>query len=81
MDGLNTSISLEDEFWVLLRQMAEQNRSTTSTFIELSGLSPSHGNLSSFLRLLVLEGLQKRLSKAEAEVITLRKQLAKQRAG
>jgi predicted DNA-binding ribbon-helix-helix protein len=50
--GHKTSVSLENEFWDGLRKIVEARRSTLSDL--LASLGPQ-GNLSSAIRLLVLE--------------------------
>jgi predicted DNA-binding ribbon-helix-helix protein len=58
--GHPTSISLEDEFWDVLRAIcAEQNRSLGSLVTEID--AKRSGNLSSALRLYVLADLQEKL--------------------
>jgi predicted DNA-binding ribbon-helix-helix protein len=58
--GHPTSISLEDEFWDVLRAIcAEQNRSLGSLVTEID--AKRSGNLSSALRLYVLASLQEKL--------------------
>lgn len=54
--GHKTSISLEEPFWVLLKELAEQDdKSLTALILEID--SKRKGSLSSALRLHVLETL------------------------
>jgi predicted DNA-binding ribbon-helix-helix protein len=62
--GHSTSISLEDEFWAELKRIAAERAVPLSTLVaEVDGLR-SKGNLSSALRLTVLQDLQARLAAA-----------------
>jgi len=58
--GHKTSVSLEDAFWTGLKEIAASQQSTISTLItEIDGRRQG-GNLSSTLRLFVLEFYQER---------------------
>lgn len=58
--GHKTSISLEDPFWVLLKNLAErQKKPMTALILEID--STRKGSLSSALRLYVLETLSQKL--------------------
>ena len=52
--GRKTSISLEDEFWAALGELAAAEALTRRDLIEREAQTPARGNLSSTLRLLVL---------------------------
>lgn len=52
--GHKTSVSLEDEFWHALKDIASQRRMTTTELITEVDTNRQSGNLSSTLRLLVL---------------------------
>ncbi len=52
--GHKTSVSLEDEFWNALKDIASQRRMTTTELITEVDTNRQSGNLSSTLRLLVL---------------------------
>ena len=53
--GHKTSVSLEDAFWTALREIAVgRNRTLSDTVAEIDGGRP-HGNLSSAIRLFVLD--------------------------
>jgi len=52
--GHKTSVSLEDEFWSFLKEIAEERDQTLSDLVaEIDG-DRKHGNLSSGIRLFVL---------------------------
>lgn len=50
-----TSVSLEDEFWVALKEIAQQRNQKLSALIAMIDNERTTGNLSSALRLFVLE--------------------------
>ena len=50
-----TSVSLEDEFWNALKKIANDRHVTTSELVSDIDAQRQHGNLSSVLRLFVLE--------------------------
>jgi len=50
-----TSISLEDIFWASLKQIARERATTVSAIIGLLDASHERGNLSSTIRLFVLD--------------------------
>ena len=52
--GCNTSVSLEDAFWRGLKEIATSRRMTVKDLINSIDLDREHGNLSSALRLFVL---------------------------
>jgi predicted DNA-binding ribbon-helix-helix protein len=60
LNGHKTSISLEDAFFDALKEIAKQRRSTLSNLITGVDQTKMRGNLSSALRLLVLEFYQSR---------------------
>jgi predicted DNA-binding ribbon-helix-helix protein len=53
--GHKTSVSLEDEFWNGLKEIAGRRLMTLSTLVDSIDAQRQHGNLSSALRLFVLE--------------------------
>ena len=55
LGGRNTSISLEDEFWQGLKEIARRHRMTVSELVGEINARRRHSNLSSALRLFVLE--------------------------
>jgi predicted DNA-binding ribbon-helix-helix protein len=52
--GHKTSVSLEDEFWAALKEIASEKRITATELISQVDASRSPGNLSSSLRVMVL---------------------------
>jgi predicted DNA-binding ribbon-helix-helix protein len=53
--GHKTSVSLEDEFWNALKEIAGDRHVTFSELVSDIDAQRQHGNLSSTLRLFVLE--------------------------
>jgi predicted DNA-binding ribbon-helix-helix protein len=58
--GQNTSVSLEEPFWQGLKDIAASRRTTLSDLISSIDHERKHGNLSSALRLFVLNHYQAR---------------------
>jgi predicted DNA-binding ribbon-helix-helix protein len=56
--GHKTSISLEDPFWRVLKEIASGQRLTLSNMVADIDKSRQHGNLSSAIRLFVLAELR-----------------------
>lgn len=52
--GHKTSVSLEDQFWDALKEIAASRRSTLSDIVAAIDTGRSQGNLSSAIRLFVL---------------------------
>jgi predicted DNA-binding ribbon-helix-helix protein len=63
--GHKTSVSLEDDFWRALKEIALSHRVTLSSLIGTIDSQRHQGNLSSAVRLFVLEHYRQR-SSAEA---------------
>jgi predicted DNA-binding ribbon-helix-helix protein len=57
--GHKTSVSLEEPFWRGLKEIAHNKRTTLSITVGNIDNSRRHGNLSSAIRLFVLDGLRK----------------------
>ena len=55
LDGHRTSVSLEEAFWKALREIALHQHVTTPQLIEIINANRKQGNLSSAIRLFVLE--------------------------
>jgi predicted DNA-binding ribbon-helix-helix protein len=55
IDGHKTSVSLEDAFWSDLREIAHAQRATLSKLVAKIDQTRQQGNLSSAIRLFVLE--------------------------
>ena len=64
IDGQKTSVSLEDEFWQALKQIAAGLDMKMAELVHQIGQQREYGNLSSALRLFVLEHY---LSRAKAK--------------
>jgi predicted DNA-binding ribbon-helix-helix protein len=64
--GHKTSVSLEDAFWQALKDIAIARHLTLSDQVALIDAERRHGNLSSAIRLFVLEHYQARGSIAKA---------------
>jgi predicted DNA-binding ribbon-helix-helix protein len=58
--GHKTSVSLEDAFWDALKDIAKSKRKPVAELIRGINLDREHGNLSSALRLFVLDHYQTR---------------------
>jgi predicted DNA-binding ribbon-helix-helix protein len=57
--GHKTSVSLEDAFWKCLKEIAGERRVTLSDLVALIDGERQHGNLSSAIRLYVLDHYRK----------------------
>ncbi len=64
--GHKTSVSLEDAFWVGLKEIATSRDLTLSDLVASIDTDRRHGNLSSALRLFVLGDLRGRLEAKSA---------------
>ena len=60
--GHKTSVSLEDNFWEALKEIAHGHRVTLSDLVGSIDSQREHGNLSSVLRLFVLNHYRQRNS-------------------
>lgn len=58
--GHKTSVSLEDAFWKGLKDIAAAQRTTLSDLVAAIDTARRHGNLSSAIRLFVLDHFQAR---------------------
>ncbi|MCM2343598.1 MAG: ribbon-helix-helix domain-containing protein [Alphaproteobacteria bacterium] len=59
--GHSTSISLEEPFWIVLKQLADEQSMSLNALVEYIDKGREETNLSSALRLYVLSELQRRL--------------------
>jgi predicted DNA-binding ribbon-helix-helix protein len=64
--GHKTSVSLEDAFWNGLKEIARSRETTLSDLVAAIDVGRQHGNLSSCLRLFVLDHYISRLSSGAA---------------
>lgn len=55
VEGHKTSVSLEDEFWIALKEIAAERRETLSELVGHIDKDRTQGNLSSSIRLFVLD--------------------------
>ncbi len=67
LDGHKTSISLEDAFWLCLKDIAHNRRTTVSTMIGDIDKFRRQNNLSSAIRLFVLDQVQSLAPKPPGE--------------
>lgn len=58
--GHKTSVSLEDAFWQVLKEIALARRTTLSDLVAAIDSQRQHGNLSSAIRLFVLDQVRAR---------------------
>ena len=63
--GHKTSVSLEDAFWESLKEIAVQRQKSLSELIATINSERQHDNLSSAIRLFVLDFYRAQLSDAE----------------
>ena len=62
LGGRKTSVSLEDAFWKEVRELARQRRMTLSDLVVAIDSERQHGNLSSAIRLFVLDFYRNQVS-------------------
>jgi len=65
--GHKTSVSLEEAFWQELKRIAGYQRATLSSVVGSIDLQRQQGNLSSAIRLFVLEQTRARATEAAAQ--------------
>ncbi|RDV01177.1 ribbon-helix-helix domain-containing protein [Undibacter mobilis] len=65
--GHKTSVSLEDAFWQELKKIAEHRRETLSSLVNAIDTNRGEGNLSSAIRLFVLENARARAMEVMTE--------------
>ena len=71
INGHKTSISLEDPFWTELKKIAHTHQATLSELVTKIDAAREHGNLSSAIRLFVLQHFRnedKRMEVAKAHL-------------
>ncbi len=68
--GHKTSVSLEDAFWSELKEIAHGQQMTLSTVVRDIDTGRRQGNLSSAIRLFVLDNIRTRASAAGADHAT-----------
>ena len=62
VSGRNTSVSLEEAFWNRLREIADERDVTLSTLVGQIDADRQFANLSSAIRLFVLDAYRKQIS-------------------
>ena len=67
IDGHKTSVSLEDAFWSSLKEIARAQQATLSNTVAEIDKARQHGNLSSAIRLFVLDRVANRVNVATVE--------------
>jgi predicted DNA-binding ribbon-helix-helix protein len=67
--GRKTSVSLEDAFWIGLREIAKLRDATLSGLVGDIGMQRQHGNLSSALRLFVLDHYRAQALRHGAQIV------------
>ena len=65
LQGHKTSVSLEDEFWKGLKEIAGKRLMTLSTLVDGIDVQRQQGNLSSALRLFVLDFYRSQIPEVE----------------
>jgi len=60
--GRNTSVSLENAFWQSLKEIASEHDMTRSELVAAIDSERKHGNLSSVIRLFVLDFYRQQIS-------------------
>ena len=65
--GHKTSVSLEDDFWEALREIADMRRLSLSELVSAIAAYRQDGNLSSAIRLFVLSEVRDQISVPQAQ--------------
>ncbi len=65
--GHSTSISLEEPFWLSLKQLADDKKLSLNALVDQVDKQRENANLSSALRLFVLDSLQHRIEELTAQ--------------
>ncbi len=74
--GHKTSVSLEDAFWKGLKEIAGTRDMTLSELVALIDSERRHGNLSSAIRLFVLDHYRSQISEPKGERNPTREMMA-----
>jgi predicted DNA-binding ribbon-helix-helix protein len=67
VDGHKTSVSLEDEFWKALKEIAGGRNMKLTELVAGIDAERQHGNLSSAIRLFVLSTYQGQISERQGQ--------------
>ena len=73
--GRKTSVSLEDAFWKALREIARRRSLNVSELVEIINADRKQGNLSSAIRLFVLEFYKERVAWLEQREIPVQRRM------
>jgi predicted DNA-binding ribbon-helix-helix protein len=73
IDGHKTSVTLEDAFWSTLKDIAHERRETLSHLVTSINANRKFANLSSALRLFILEFYKERVAELEQQEIPQRR--------
>jgi predicted DNA-binding ribbon-helix-helix protein len=69
VSGRQTSISLENAFWKGLKEIAVLRSSTLSELVSSIGMHRQYGNLSSAIRLFVLDHFRAQAARDNARIV------------
>ena len=72
IDGRKTNVSLEDAFWTGLKEIAQSQRVTISELVTSIAAMHKRSNLSSAIRVFVLEYFRNESKRADAQLSTRR---------
>jgi predicted DNA-binding ribbon-helix-helix protein len=78
--GHKTSVSLEDAFWKGLKEIAGTRDITLSELVALIDSERRHGNLSSAIRLFVLDHYRSQINEQKGERSSTREMMAAREA-
>ena len=78
--GHKTSVSLEDAFWKGLKEIAGTRDMTLSELVAFVDSERQHGNLSSAIRLFVLDHYRNQLNEQKGERNSTREMMAARQA-
>jgi len=71
VSGRNTSITLEDAFWQALKEIAKSRGLNISEMVSAIDSTRSHGNLSSAIRIFVLDDYRAHTDRARRTARTI----------
>jgi predicted DNA-binding ribbon-helix-helix protein len=78
--GHKTSVSLEDPFWKGLKEIAGTRDMTLSELVAFDDSERQHGNLSSAIRLFVLDHYRSQINEQKGERNSTREMMAARQA-
>jgi predicted DNA-binding ribbon-helix-helix protein len=68
--GRKSAVSLEDTFWTALKEIAQSRRMTLTELVASIAATRNRGNLSSAIRVFVLEYFRNESKRADAQLST-----------